>query len=136
MSLIVFSEKMRNGVAEMDAQHHTLIEIINQLYKIALGRTERDALYQVFEELAAYLAEHLAYEEKLFADTNYPGSAAHKASHDILRKKVADFGACNKSGKEMILALELLHFLKQWLASHIMTEDKKACAYLNELGIY
>jgi len=135
MALMVFTDKMMSGVAEIDAQHRALIDIINGLYAIALGKPGHRPLGDVLEDLSAYLAGHLAYEEDLFVRTDFPGAAKHKAEHEHLRKKIAAYKAASGKGGDMMVALDLLHFLKQWLTAHIQVADKEACAHFNRHGI-
>lgn len=135
MALIEFTEKLMCGIPEIDGQHTKLIAIINDLYNVALGRANIAELERVFDELASYLDSHLAFEEKLFEETAYPKAAKHKAEHDVLRKKIAEYRAKANRGPELVIALDLLHFLKQWLTNHILVADKAACAFLNERGL-
>jgi hemerythrin len=131
-----FSEKMVDGVAEIDDQHRGLIDIINELYEIALKRAGQRTLEDVFEALDVYTKDHFEREESLFAKHGYPGLADHKAQHNGLLQTIVDYRKRPREGQEFLLALELLHHLKQWLSQHMITADRQACAYLNEQGVY
>ncbi|GAA0528582.1 hypothetical protein GCM10008941_04960 [Rhizomicrobium palustre] len=127
-----FNDKWLVGVAELDSQHEILLATINKLYGIALRREAIAALDGLVDDLASYVDLHCAYEEKLFTEADYPGAVRHKGEHDKLRRHIAQFAA--RPDKDLCLALDLLHVLKQWLTDHIMREDKAACAYLNTRG--
>jgi hemerythrin-like metal-binding domain len=135
MALMDFTDKMKTGMADIDSQHHILIGIINELYNVALGRADANALGDAMQDLSDYLDQHLAFEEDLFAKTAYPDAAKHKGEHDMLRKRFAAYRSQMTAGRDMVLALDLLHFLKQWLVNHIQVADKAAGAYLNGLGL-
>jgi len=133
---MLFSEKMIDGVVDIDDQHRGMIDIINELYEIALKRDGHRTLGEVFTALDDYATNHFALEESLFAKHGYPRLAEHKKKHDRLLQTLADYRKRSRDGQEAVLALDLLHYLKQWLAHHIMADDRQACAYLNEKGVF
>lgn len=136
MALMVFSDKMIDGVAEIDEQHRGLIDIINDLYEIALKRGGQQTLDDVFDRLDDYTTSHFEREEALFAKHGYPELASHQEQHKALLRTIATYRKRPREGQETLVALDLLHHLKQWLAQHMIDEDKKACAYLNAKGIF
>jgi hemerythrin len=133
---MIFSEKMMGGVAEIDEQHQGLIDIINDLYEIALNRDGQQPLGDVFDALEAYTKAHFQLEEALLAKHGYPRLADHKKQHERLTQAIADYRKRRRDGQDMLLALDLLHDLKQWLSRHMIEEDRQACTYLNAQGIY
>lgn len=134
MALMEFTDKMKCGVDEIDHQHGALIDIINALYDVGLGRTDTNELGEIFGSLTAYFEEHLDYEEKLLAAEGYPDLARHIREHAALRKRIASYKGQMGAGRDRVVALDLLHYIKQWLSSHIMGSDKQACLFLNGKG--
>lgn len=135
MQFMVFTDKMIDGVAAIDRQHRLLIDILNMLYTITLTKDADTSLETVFDELARYTTEHFDYEEKLFAETGYPGLEQHRAQHQALTRRITEFRNAYNGGNDTILASDLLHVLKRWLTDHTMHADKEACRHLNAHGI-
>jgi hemerythrin-like metal-binding protein len=135
MKFMVFTDKMIDGVASIDHQHAQLVHIINELYALMLKRDGAVPLATVFDELAHYTAEHFAHEEKLMAETGYPKLEEHRAEHEVLNRRIAEYHDTACDGDDTILAAELLHFLKQWLTDHIPNDDRDACRHMNAHGI-
>lgn len=135
MRFMVFSEKLVDGVIAIDAQHAQLIDIINHLYAISLRRKPIDELDEIFENVTEYMREHFAYEEQLMDETGYPKADEHRRHHDAAKKQIATYRTSVNSDNKTIVAAELLHFLKERLIQHMLTEDKNACAHLNAHGI-
>lgn len=135
MRFMVFSEKLVDGVIAIDAQHAQLIDIINHLYAISLRRKPISELDDVFEGLTEYTREHFAYEEKLMDETAYPKADEHRRHHEAVKKQIATYRASVTGENKTIIAAELLHFLKERMIAHMLTDDKEACVHLNALGI-
>jgi hemerythrin-like metal-binding protein len=132
---IVFSDKMIDGVAEIDHQHSCLVDIINALYDIALNKNARTTLVQVFEDLDRHIDEHFECEERLFAEAGYPLAKEHRATHEAFRQRIADYRASTRNANGTLVAAELLHLLKQWMTGHMQNDDRDACRHLNASGI-
>ena len=136
MPLMNWNPKMSVGVQMLDADHQKLVGMVNDLYDGIQGGHGKESLGKILDELIGYTKVHFGHEEKFFAQTNYPDSAAHKKLHDDLCKQVLDVQAKFKSGATATLSLEVMNFLKNWLVNHIQGEDKKYGPYLNGKGIH
>ena len=135
MPLMMWNDKMSVGVAEIDAEHKTLVSMLNDLYDGVQSGHGKEALGKILDGLIAYTAGHFQHEERLFTQTAYPAAAAHKKEHDDLTKQVLDVQAKYKSGATGTLSLEVMNFLKNWLVTHIQGSDKKYGPHLNGKGI-
>jgi hemerythrin len=134
MALIDWSNDLSVNIKEIDAQHKKLIELINTLHeamRIGQGKT---ALEKILADLITYTKTHFAYEEMLMTKHGFAAMAEHKKEHDQLTSKVADLQAQYQSGA-IVMSVEVLQFLKQWLGVHIKGTDKKYSAYFNGKGI-
>jgi len=136
MPLMIWTDKMSVGVAKIDEEHKTLIRMLNELYDGVHSGHGKEALGRTLDGLIAYTDRHFKYEEKLFAETGYPGAAAHKKEHDNLTKQVLDVQAKYQAGATGTLSLEVLTFLKTWLVTHIQGSDKKYGPHLHSKGIH
>jgi len=120
------------GIESIDMQHQTLVELINQVHDIVSSGEIHDRLKRSFDELIDYTLVHFHHEEGVFAAGGYPLLTAHKARHQALAQQVikhlADLNHC----QDMMVAAELLFFLKEWLTNHIQEEDRKVCQYILE----
>jgi hemerythrin-like metal-binding protein len=64
----------------------------------------------------------------------YDGLAAHKEKHAAMQREVKRLLAEASAGN-VIVPLQLMAFLKSWLAKHIMGTDKAYVPTLKEAGI-
>lgn len=135
MPLMSWNEKMSVGVAAIDAEHKTLVGMLNDLYDGLQAGKAAEALGRVLDSLISYTAAHFTHEEELFARTGYPAAAAHKKEHDDLTKQVLDVQAKYKAGVSGTLSLEVMTFLKTWLVTHIQGSDRSYGPHLNAKGV-
>ncbi|MDE2183273.1 MAG: hemerythrin family protein [Alphaproteobacteria bacterium] len=135
MSLLAWNDTYSVGVVELDNDHKKLIALINALFDAMRAQKGREIVGEILDGLVSYTAEHFAREERMFAKTAYPETAAHKVAHRALVQQVLDVQAKYKDGKIATLSIELMKFLKRWLTDHIQNEDKRYSAHLNGYGI-
>lgn len=128
MPLISWQANYSVGVPAMDAQHQKLIAMVNALHEAMGAGHGNDALAQVLEALVAYTRVHFRAEEKLMADMGYPDLVRHREMHETLIAQVAGLHADLQHGKAA-LSVRTMHFLKDWLAVHIVGEDKRYGAF-------
>lgn len=134
MPLMSWSDSLSVNVEEINTQHKRLLELINQLHD-AMGQGKgREVVGKVLDGLIDYTRTHFAYEERLMVAQVYPSYLKHKVEHDALTKKVLDLQSRFLSG-EIVITMEVMNFLKDWLSTHIMNVDKLFGAYLNGKGI-
>lgn len=134
MTLLKWNDSFSVNIQAFDAQHHKLIGMINELHEAMRVGQGKQALQKILAGLVDYTQTHFAAEEKLMLAHNYPGYLAHKAEHDALTKKVLELQA-QYQADEIVLALPVMEFLKDWLTHHILNTDKKYGPYLNRKGI-
>jgi hemerythrin len=134
MSFMSWEDRFSVGVASIDTQHRKLIDMINELHDARLKGKSSEALGHIFGELATYTVEHFAYEERLFEQTRYPATIAHKAEHEALRNKVKELQTAME-GQKYPFTMELMDFLREWLQKHILGTDKAYSGHLVAAGI-
>jgi hemerythrin len=123
MPFLTWTNDLSVGVPVIDGQHKTLVNILNELHdamKLGNGeRVTRALLYKLLD----YTREHFAAEEKLMEAAGYPELQEHRLQHVALTAKVVDLvtrldeGGCS-------LNVDLLFFLRDWLQTHIVRQDK------------
>lgn len=115
------------GLATVDEQHKILVEILNRLAAHLANRSSQVVLDKVFDELADYADYHFKTEEQIwhqqFSDDVW--FTSHEETHDSFIQKVAALKK-NDSDKPFDQIIhEVVSFLSQWLAAHILDTDKR-----------
>ncbi len=121
-------------IASIDGQHQNLFRIGEELYSSMAAGQGKAALSRILDRLVQYTKVHFAHEERLMSVHGYPGRIAHIAEHQALTNKVIAFQAEFESGK-VLMTVELLHFLNDWLRRHIAESDQKYAPYLKERSV-
>jgi hemerythrin len=122
------------GIPLVDEQHKELINLTNKLYQGCM--TGREVSKQVFLQTIRgavdYIGYHFTTEEKIMIRINYPGYGTHKKEHtDFVKEvlsKIDDFN----SGK-IFTPNAFVHYLKDWVLTHIAVCDKKMGDFLIEM---
>ena len=135
MGFMNWSPELSVNVKEIDAQHQRLIELINELHDAMEERKGKDALEKIIKELFRYTVYHFSTEEKYFELYNYPEKDAHVEEHNVFIRKVQDFHKGFNEGR-MLLSVDVMNFLTDWIKKHIMGSDKKYGPFFNEKGLH
>ncbi len=131
---LVWKEEYSVGIQAMDADHHKLLNLINQLQTAVHYQTGEAFEKQALDALVDYTKVHLEREEALMSEHGYPDYAAHKAEHEALIAKVGEFlAAYEQKGHEVLE--ELADYLKGWVITHINGTDKAYMPFFREKGI-
>lgn len=134
MALLSWNPEMSVGVRVLDEDHKKLIGMINELHDSMLKGHSNDVVGGVLRRLANYTVEHFQREEKYFAETKYPGAAAHIREHEKLKAQVMAEIQKFQAGTTGI-GMETLTFLRDWLKHHIQESDKAYRSHLNTHGV-
>jgi hemerythrin len=134
MAFMEWTDQFSVGVAVFDDEHKKLIAIINTLYESVNAGTDKLALQRVCDELVDYTISHFRHEEEYFEEWGYPDAENHVASHEAMRRQVFEYRNRIRSAESSELASELLRFLREWLARHIMIEDRTYGHFLAQKG--
>ncbi len=136
MDFMTWTTDMSVGVTVLDDDHKKLMGIINQLhYGIKAGHS-REVLEAVLGQLVDYTKFHFGREEELLVKTEYLAVSAHKAEHDNFINRISNLQTRIKTAPVVMLDLELMNFLSNWLITHIQGSDKKYGPRLNAHGIF
>lgn len=131
---IVFSSEFSVGIAEIDEQHKKIMDYINQVHAAVKKDKPINDIKKILGELVKFTVGHFANEEKYFVQFNYPETKKHKAIHEKLLGRVSGIITQINEGKDVNL-IDVLTFLKDWLQTHILIEDKRYAPFLNKHGI-
>jgi len=122
-----WEKRLETGNPEIDLQHRTLFDTLSRL-KDAMeeGRGEQE-LKRTLDFLKAYSAIHFRTEEALMAQPGYAESVTHCEWHRRFALQVRAM-AEDSAGDPEVKGGELVGFLEQWLADHILQEDRRMVA--------
>jgi len=123
MAFIDWTDEFSCKIESIDAQHQQLVEITNKFaYGLQRGKGSRQ-MNEILNELVGYTQEHFIFEEKLMEEAGYPKLKQHQSQHRQLIQKIERFQYDFENGGKRI-TLEVREFLKYWLTSHILKDDK------------
>jgi len=131
MPFITWEEKYSVGVPRLDDHHKRLIALINELHDAMKQGSDHDVMSDVLKRLVDYTRFHFTAEESAMTKVNYDGYPEQKTEHDAFVKKVAQAQEDFNGGK-LMLSLDIMKFLQNWLLHHIQVVDKKYSPVLRE----
>jgi hemerythrin len=134
MSRLEWKPEYQTNVGTVDTQHKRLFELMAALDDAVTAGQGTPVIAQTLKGLVAYVHEHFSYEEILFRDNNYSRTEEHKALHDQLKRRIADYLRDIQSRRE-VSPFELLAFLKAWVGNHILTSDFHYAMEFRERGV-
>jgi len=134
MALFKWNDTYSVGVEIFDSDHKKLIEYLNQMYDLMTQKKPREEVKPVLDGLRTYTITHFKNEEIKFKLYDYPDIESHKREHIGFIEKVEEFYKEYNSGK-LMLNMEVLNFLTNWLKKHIKGSDQKYKSFFNEKGL-
>lgn len=130
MAAIGWNALMSVGVDEFDADHRTLVDLINDLHRSIGDDEEYATLGSVLQALEDYAQHHFAREETVLAAVSYPGLAGHVAAHHDLFSRVTELKEHYDQDRTSVRAKDCLVFLHKWLIEHICSTDMDYRSYV------
>jgi hemerythrin-like metal-binding protein len=133
MALIDWTEEFRIDDGPIDDQHRQLVAIVNKFEEAHRRGKGSRIMDEILNELMGYTQEHFAFEEKLMAEAEYPRLQQHQCQHRQLIQKLEKF-QFEFTGQGRRITADMKEFLKYWLTSHILKDDKAYAANLKNVG--
>jgi hemerythrin-like metal-binding protein len=133
MALMTWNDSLSVGVQSLDAQHSVLVETLNDLHAAMMKGQGKSLTAPLLHNLLTYTRSHFSAEEAMMASANYPGLGQHRIRHRDLTRQVEEFITRYEQG-EITLNMHLLTFLRDWLTTHILKEDREYGPWLNQHG--
>ena len=134
MSLVTWDETYSVRVKKLDEQHQKLFALLNALHEAMRHGSGQAAVREILQELATYTVTHFRAEEELMRKTDYQGFAAHQAEHQRFVAKVQQLTQDLEAGSN-VSSMQVVGFIKDWLAEHIKRTDGSYSAHLNAHGV-
>lgn len=111
----------RTGISELDAQHLTLVELLNRLIIWINQGMGVAATFDAVCALEEYVKSHFRYEEQYMLTHGYPDYEAHALMHLDIENQLSDLTARVYAGENA--TQELVGFVRNWIREHIAEDD-------------
>lgn len=138
VNMLKWKDSFSCCIEEVDNQHKKLFEIGNRVYEVASLQDEYDhydEIMQILDELTEYTIYHFKYEEDLLSEHVYVDFASHKIEHDFFVKKLQRISRRDLESEQNETSIEIVNFVADWVAEHILKSDKAYVGFLNSKGI-
>ncbi|MDD3311883.1 bacteriohemerythrin [Pseudodesulfovibrio sp.] len=135
MAYMQWSEALSIGIEELDREHERLVDLLNEAYAVIERGASTEAGLSLLDGMAAYAATHFATEERLMEAFEHPGREVHRRQHEFFLIKVRTKRAALSADAGAPWREDLFRFLSDWLAAHILGEDRLLGDYLRGRGM-
>lgn len=128
MEPFFWKQSYETGLKQIDRDHHTILELANNLYNAIHGDAGRAAVLQSCQRIVEFTEEHFAREEKYMEACGYARIEQHRLEHDRLKDEA----------RRLLLRLELdspgsatglYHVLREMFIEHIPECDQPFGAF-------
>ena len=134
MPLVTWDQTYSVSVRKLDEQHQKLFALLNALHDAMRQGSGQAVVEDTLHELATYTVSHFRAEEELMRKTNYQGLVAHQAEHQRFVAKVQQLTQDLAAGRN-VSSMQVVGFIKDWLAGHIRKTDRSYSAHMNAQGV-
>lgn len=135
MDLIKLEDNLKLNITEIDSQHETLINLVNEIHEAMLQGAGKADLDRLLSQLLEHTRSHFSYEEELMSSYSYAEYETHKSEHNRLMEHLEDLVVRYHSG-ELLLSFAIVLELKGWATIHIEKSDKPLGSFLsNQHGL-
>jgi hemerythrin len=119
---------------EVDRQHHTLVDLVNELGEaFSSDSADEEEIESILKQLFAYTQYHFSEEERLMAREKVDDRhrLAHIGEHARFVEEVTALHAARAHDPNA--AVHLLDFLTHWLAFHILGSDQNMARQIHAI---
>lgn len=129
MSLFSWNNALTLGHPQIDQEHRHLFLLAGKLHDAMLAGKGSTVVRTLLDDLAAYTHSHFQHEETLMRTHRYPNQTAHVEEHRKLTDTVRNLQQKAAQG-QLNVTVEVMHFLKDWLDTHIQGSDRLVAAHI------
>ena len=126
--MLVWRKKYSIGVSRLDADHLTLVSLLNQLHINMAEELSREAVEPVLAALQCYSEHHFDFEESLMVKFGYPELDFHRACHDSFCRQVTELARDAHANHDEARGLRAQ--LGRCLLDHVVTVDGRFGTWL------
>lgn len=135
--MLQWTKEFETGHAQIDAEHHTLIEYINRLEEMSYAtnpsRQQAEFLLKLVDFVEDYTRVHFSHEENCMARHKCPAYGENKAAHqeflEFFQKFKRRFEA---EGCRQEVLQELHEACSAWIRGHILRIDVQIKPFLDQ----
>lgn len=126
VEIFPWSANLETGIPEIDVQHQQLVKLINRLAGHVAYEADLPGLDEIFDELTAYAEYHFATEEAIWREVmpDDPWEIEHRRTHQTFIAEVMRLRSSHDGMSDDMAIDGILSFLCQWLAFHILYNDR------------
>lgn len=135
MEFIAWDETMSVGVETLDLDHKRLLTMFNELLSSGVANRSKDDLSALLLSLEDYTQFHFSREEDEMAACGYPDLEAHREAHRYFVTEIARQREEFDGGDAVMLRIDLILLLKEWLLEHIQGTDKKYTPFMTGTAV-
>ena len=136
MKLMAWTLHFETGLDLVDAQHHALVDMINQAAPhLALNdELAKRAVRPLLDNLTRYAAVHFHDEEVLMAEKNlaHDYQLHHQQTHHVFVEELTQMRQQYEQ-EGTVSGTDLLRFLSSWLSFHILLEDQNMAQQIKDM---
>jgi hemerythrin-like metal-binding protein len=129
MPFFQWKDSFNIGNAEIDRQHRSFLEMLNEYYDSGSGSTKDHISGQLVVRIKEYAAMHFHFEEQLMRESGYEELERQLKQHRYFESLVSDLESDHQEGRTDDFK-RVLPLLKDWFLRHILEEDKKYVSHL------
>ena len=122
MSETLHSAPARVGEQTIDAEHDLQMQLLDSLIQTVERGSDFASIKHVLEQFIEFSDMHFLSEQLVMRLHGYPAYETHLEEHTRLMKKVREIRE-NVMHGEKLPSLQMVHELRDWLLTHIATED-------------
>ena len=131
MTPINWDEALSFGITELDDDHQTLVELVNQLEAQSLARAGREAVGATLARLVGAVGRHIEHENELLERYGYTDTADHRV---LDRKFFQIFLDVQQVFEEHgVLNAETRDFIEHLIIQHILKTDAPLRQFFRKL---
>lgn len=129
MAQIQWKDRYNISFREIDAQHHGLLDLLNELSDQMDGQKHPGSVAHIFAALGDYARTHFSTEERYMQAAGYPKLAQHRQEHAAFVVRVQELSRAYDPD-DPHLAEETSAFLRDWYLTHITKSDQEYVPHL------
>jgi len=118
-----WDEGIGTGIESVDTEHRLQVSLINALEELLRRQDDLPLAEKTLAQLVDFTSVHFLSEELMMRLYSYPQHDAHCAEHARLVDRVQEIRK-NLSAGEAGAALASIETLRDWLTSHIKSQDQ------------
>ena len=134
MASLIWNHACTVGVQSIDDQHGVLLDALNELRLALLHGEDSKSVRAMLKRATELMRLHVESEERLLALHGFPGLAAHRAEHQRLLGRLAQFDVRFEQ-RQSAAVYELVEYLRKWFTTHTGIAGQKYGPWLQKCGV-